>query len=238
MRASELNIDLNKHVLYSPKMEKVIREKLFMRYDLDGVNDVWKKIQLQYAAFLKDLPYLGGKKNTHNGVGGTYDCIMLFAYYEVLDPKPSINELYEMNVAVFLPSFQKLAGVVNANKPLLLRLLHLGFVMTAKSKDNKSPKQPTGYIMEVEPYSKTEGVRYHFHRCPIAEFAKEHGYLDIMPAFCNSDYPAMDMINGALIRRHTCANSNICDYWIVGAQSDIAKEHPRKTDEKGYWYND
>ncbi|MCM1039359.1 MAG: L-2-amino-thiazoline-4-carboxylic acid hydrolase [Ruminococcus sp.] len=237
MRPSELHIDLNRHILYSPEMEKVIRKKLSERYDSDGADQVWEKIQLQYAAFLKDLPYLGGKKNTHNGVGGTYDCIMLFAYYEVLDPKPSINELYEMNVEVFLPAFQKMAGVVNPNKPLLLRLLHLAFVITAK-KDNKSPKQPTGYIMEVEPYSKTEGVRYHFHRCPIAEFAKEHGYLDIMPAFCNTDYPAMDMINGALIRRHTCANSNICDYWIVGDQSEIAKKHPRKTDEKGYWYND
>lgn len=238
MKVSELNIDLNKHVLYSPEMENVIREKLSERYDSDGANEMWEKVQLQYADFLKNLPYLGGKKNTHNGAGGTYDCIMLFAYYEALDPKPSINELYEMNVAVFLPSFQKLAGVVNANKPLLRRLLHLGFVMTAKSKDNKSPEQPTGYIMDVEPYSKTEGVRYCFHRCPIAEFAKEHGYLDIMPAFCNGDYPAMDIIHGALIRRHTCANSNICDYWIVGDQSDIAKEHPRKTDEKGYWYND
>ncbi len=52
----------------------------------------------------------------HNGAGGTYDCIMLFAYYEVFDPKPSINELYEMNAAVFLSSFQKLA--VNANLKL------------------------------------------------------------------------------------------------------------------------
>ncbi|MCM1388507.1 MAG: L-2-amino-thiazoline-4-carboxylic acid hydrolase [Bacillus sp. (in: Bacteria)] len=237
MRASELNIDLNKHILYSPEMEKVIREKLSKRYDSDGADKVWEKVQLQYAAFLKELPYLGGKKNTHNGVGGTYDCIMLFAYYEVLNPKPSVNELYEMNVTVFLPAFQKLAGVVNANKPLLQRLLHLAFVITAK-KDNQSPEQSAGYIMEVEPYSKTEGVRYHFQRCPIAEFAKEHGYLDIMPAFCNTDYPAMDMINGALIRKHTCANSNICDYWIVGDKSDIAKKHPRKTDEKGYWYND
>ncbi|MCM1254130.1 MAG: L-2-amino-thiazoline-4-carboxylic acid hydrolase [Clostridium sp.] len=232
-----MNIDLNKHILYSPEMEKVIREKLSKRYDSDGADKVWEKVQLQYAAFLKELPYLGGKKNTHNGVGGTYDCIMLFAYYEVLNPKPSVNELYEMNVTVFLPAFQKLAGVVNANKPLLQRLLHLAFVITAK-KDNQSPEQSAGYIMKVEPYSKTEGVRYHFQRCPIAEFAKEHGYLDIMPAFCNTDYPAMDMINGALIRRHTCANSNICDYWIVGDKSGIAKEHPRKTDEKGYWYND
>lgn len=41
MRASELNIDLNKHVLYSPEMEKVIREKLSRRYDSGGANKVW-----------------------------------------------------------------------------------------------------------------------------------------------------------------------------------------------------
>lgn len=40
---------------------------------------------------------------------------------------------------------------------------------------------------------------YRFDRCPIAEFAKTHGYLDIMPAFYNSDYPAMECINAALI---------------------------------------
>ena len=238
MNPSELNIDLKKHVLYSDAMEKIIRKRLSEKYDEAKASEVWDRVQLQYAEFLADLPFLGGSKNTHNGQGGTYDCIMLFAYYEALNHEPSMDELYEMNVEAFLPSFQKLAGVVNANKPVLRRLLHLGFVMTANSKDNKSPDQPTGYIMDVEPYSKTEGVRYHFDRCPIAEFGKAHGYLDIMPAFCNSDYPAMDIIHGALIRKHTCANSNICDYWIVGDESEIAKTHPRKTDEKGYWYND
>ncbi len=29
----------------------------------------------------------------------------------------------------------------------------------------------------------------------------------------------MEYINAALIRRHTCANSDVCDYWIVGDQS-------------------
>ncbi len=59
-----------------------------------------------------------------------------------------------------------------------------------------------------------------------------------MPAFCNSDYPAMEYINAALIRKNTCANSNVCDYWIVGDESETAKMHPMKTDAKGYWYND
>ena len=89
---------------------------------------------------------------------------------------------------------------------------------------------------EGEPYSK-DGVRYHFDRCPVAEFAKAHGYLNIMPAFCNCDYPAMEYINAALIRKHTCANSDVCDYLIVGDESKTAKEHPKETDEQGYWYN-
>lgn len=233
MKVSDLNIDLKKHVLYSSEIEKIIRQKLSEKYNAEEADKVWDQVQLQYASFLKDLPHLGGKKNTHNGTGGTYDCIMLFAYYEVLDPKPSIDELYEMNTAVLLPSFQKMAGIVNVNKPFFRRLLHLAFVITASKGFD-----PSGYIMKVEPYNKTEGVKYHFDRCPIAEFAKKHGYLDIMPAFCNADYPAMNVIHGALIRRHTCANSNICDYWITGDQSTIAKEHPLKTDDKGYWYND
>lgn len=237
MKAPELNIDLKKHMLYSPELEKIIRKKLSEKYDATEADRLWEKVQRQYADFLRDLPNLGGRKNTHNGVGGTYDCICLFAYYEALGHQPTLDELYEMNVAVFLPSFQKMARIINANKPLLRRLLHLAFVITAK-RDSQAFDQPTGYIMKAEPYRKTEGVRYHFDRCPIAEFAKAHGYLNIMPAFCNADYPAMDVIHGALIRRHTCANSTICDYWIVGDESEYAKAHPRKTDEAGYWYND
>lgn len=43
--------------------------------------------------YLKILPYLGGTKDTHNSAGGTYDCIALFAYYETLNRKPSIQEI-------------------------------------------------------------------------------------------------------------------------------------------------
>ncbi|MBQ8133915.1 MAG: L-2-amino-thiazoline-4-carboxylic acid hydrolase [Clostridia bacterium] len=80
--------------------------------------------------------------------------------------------------------------------------------------------------------------RFCFEHCPIAEFAKKHGYLDVMSAFCNRDYPAMELLHALLIRKHTCANSDICDYWIVGDESSYAKEHPKKIDEAGYFYND
>lgn len=161
---------------------------------------------------------------------------MLFAYYEVLDPKLSMEELYEMNVSVLLPAFQKIAEFVDANKTFFQRILHFALTLTAKS-DHKNDLS-AGYIMSAEPYRKTEGIHYHFDRCPIAEFAKKHGYVNIMPAFCNADCPSMNMIHGTLIRKHTCANAHICDYWIVGDQSKNTKEHPKKTDTDGYWYND
>lgn len=231
---NSVQIDLKKHILISKEMENVIKKHLAEKYSKNDVELFWKKILQQYAIFLKDLPNFGGKKSRHNGPGGTYDCISLFAYYEVLNHEPSLDELYQMNCEVFLPEFKKMAGIVNANKSFLRRLLHLAFVMTAKTDEGRDG----GYIMKVEPYNKEEGVRYRFERCPIAEFAKSHGYLNIMPAFCNSDYPAMEYINAALIRKHTCANSDVCDYWIVGDKSQAAKEHPRKTDRDGYWYND
>ncbi|MBR2295100.1 MAG: L-2-amino-thiazoline-4-carboxylic acid hydrolase [Clostridiales bacterium] len=233
-----MDIDLKKHVMYSPLMEKIVREHLEKKYPKEKRELMWKKVQDQYADFLRDLPYLGGKKNTHNGTGGTYDCIMIFAYYEALDHAPDMDELYDMNCEAFLTGFKGLQGIANANRGYVRRILDLAFRSTAKSKYNCDPRQPTGYIMKVEPYDKEKGPRYIFERCPIAEFAKEHGYLDIMPAFCNSDYPAMDMIHAHLIRRYTCANADICDYRIVGDESEEAKAHPRKTDEKGYWYND
>ena len=232
--SESIQIDLKKHILISKEMEAVIKKHLSAKYSKDDVELYWKKTLHQYAIFLKDLPDFGGKKSRHNGPGGTYDCISLFAYYEVLDHEPSLEELYQMNCEVFLPEFKKMAGIVNANKSFFRRLLHLAFVMTAKTDEGRDG----GYIMKVEPYNKEEGVRYKFERCPIAEFAKSHGYLNIMPAFCNSDYPAMEYINAALIRKHTCANSDVCDYWIVGDQSQEAKEHPKKTDNDGYWYND
>lgn len=238
MNEKELNFDRKKHICYSSKVKKVIIKHLQMRFPNDRANVLWEQIQRQYVEFLKELPYLGGKKCTHNGIGGTYDCIAVFAYYEVLDEKPDISELYEMNNEVFLPSFKTLGKIANANSPVAFRLMNMIFMMTADKDRKVLEDTPHGYIMKVKPYDKNTGIHYRFEQCPIAEFAKDHNYLDLMPAFCNGDYPAMELIHAGLIRKHTCANSDVCDYWIVGDKSPYLPRHIRKKDEKGYWYND
>lgn len=126
IRAKELGIDLSKHVMYSETIEKVVKTYLKEKVGPEKVEDTFKSIEEQYAQYLKELPYIGGKKSIHNGEGGTYDCIFLFALYEALNHKPTMQDIYDLNCSVFLPSFEKLKKwkFIDANHALILRIIH------------------------------------------------------------------------------------------------------------------
>ncbi len=237
MREEELIFDRAKHVCYSKAAKEVIQKRLKKQFSETEADRLWEKIQLKYVEYLKKLPYLGGAKDSHNRAGGTYDCIALFAYYETLDRKPSIQEIYDMNNEIFLPPFKKLGKLFNINHGWQLKLMNFIFEMTAKNDQKKEAVCPAGYVMRTEPFDPNKGIHYRFEQCPIAEFAKANDLLEIMPAICNGDYPAMELLHAGLIRQTTCANGTKCDYWIVGDKSPYLKKYPRKTDEKGYFYN-
>ena len=56
--------------------KKEILAKIALHYPEAEREAVWEQVQLRYAELLSDWRTdLGGKKNFHNGVGGTYDCI-------------------------------------------------------------------------------------------------------------------------------------------------------------------
>ena len=75
MKDNELPFDHKSHVLYSKPCKKEIRAKIALHYPEAERETVWEKVQRQYAVYLSDWRTdLGGKKNFHNGVGGTYDC--------------------------------------------------------------------------------------------------------------------------------------------------------------------
>ena len=80
MKDNELLFDRKSHVLYSKPCKKEIRAKIALHYPEAERETVWEKVQRQYMVFLSDWRTdLGGKKNFHNGVGGTYDCIAIMS---------------------------------------------------------------------------------------------------------------------------------------------------------------
>ena len=82
MKDKQLLFDRKSHVLYSKPCKKEIRAKIALHYPEAEREAIWEKVQRQYAEFLSDWRTdLGGKRNFHNGVGGTYDCIAIMSYY-------------------------------------------------------------------------------------------------------------------------------------------------------------
>jgi len=220
------------HVLYSKPCKEEIQEKIALHYPDSQREEVWTKVQLQYVDFLKDWRTdLGGKKNFHNGVGGTYDCIALMAYYVVCKDVTSLAEIEQMEGNLFLPAFRKLR-FVNVNHPLIKRLLYLAFSNAKRQCDKWGD-----FKMNLAPFDKNKPIYYEFTECPTAEFAKKHGLLEVMPALCNPDFEGMELIHARLVRKTTCSNGCKCDYTICGDREDYGKQHPEYRDEMGYRRN-
>lgn len=232
MKDNELRFDLTCHVLYTKQCKREIQEKIALHYPVEQRGAVWERVQLQYVDYLKDWRTdLGGKKNFHNGAGGTYDCIALMAYYTVCREVTSLAEIEEMEGNLFLPAFRRLQ-FADANKPLIKKLLYKAFQNAKKQCDKWGD-----FRMNIAPYEDGKPIYYEFTACPTAEFAKKHGLLEVMPALCNPDYEGMELIHAKLVRTMTCANGCKCDYTICGDRDEYCLAHPEYRDEAGYRRN-
>ncbi|MDO5423269.1 MAG: L-2-amino-thiazoline-4-carboxylic acid hydrolase [Eubacteriales bacterium] len=232
MKDSELQFDRTCHVLYSRPCKRQIQGKIALHYPQEQREEIWERVQRQYIDGLSDWRTdLGGTKNFHNGVGGTYDCIALMSYYTVCEEVTSLTEIEEMEGELFLPAFRKLR-FADCNKRFWKRLMYQAFASSRKKCGRWGD-----YQMSVAPYEADKPIYYEFTACPVAEFARQHGLLKVMPALCNPDYKAMELIHAKLVRTTTCANGCKCDYTVCGDRDEYAKAHPEYVDEQGYRRN-
>ena len=127
MKDEALKFDRTCHVLYSKPCKKEIQAKIDLHYPAEKREAVWERVQLKYAEFLSDWRTdLDGKKNYHNGAGGTYDCIAIMSYYAVCKDVSSFREIEEIEENLIVPSFCKLK-FVDCNKPFWRRLMYKAF---------------------------------------------------------------------------------------------------------------
>lgn len=223
MEDKELVLDREHHILYTKQCREEILNKISLHYSAEDVEKIFTKVQLQYVEFLKDY---------RTDLGGNYDCIALFSYYVVCKEKTSLAEIEEMEGNLFLPVFKNLK-FFDCNKPIYKKLMYWSFALSKKKCDKWDD-----FDMNVAPYKKDEPIYYEFTKCPIADFAREHNLLEVMPAMCNPDYTAMELIHARLVRKTTCANGCVCDYTICGDKDEeYLKQHEEYIDDEGYRRN-
>lgn len=188
------------------------------KYGKDRTNEIWAETEKIYQRFLMEIPYIGGSENfmSHN----LYQSLVLFAYYEATGRDLSIDEMEKVIVKVFMDRRKFLGKIINLNKvgKLITALIYKYVGVIKKQADkNRGGKWNNTWGIEINPDNHRKGIAITLVGCPIADFAKEYGYLDIMPVLCRIDYTTVEMLHGKLIRHHTVAEGyDKCDYWIIG----------------------
>ena len=222
MREKDLPNDRSKHKVYTRNAKKCVLKLLRSCYDKEETAELWEKIQLQYAEYLKDEPALKDLKVT----ASIYDPILIFAWYVTAERKPPREEIQRAVCDSFFGSFNMLGRIFDLNRRRDNRLANRIFRRSSDIRAEEIKKFPASFRMGFYDYDETNGVvRYSFTQCPNAEFAKRHHLEDALPLMCNCDHMAMQKLHACLIREGTCGTSDRCDYCICGDQNPLAKAY-------------
>ena len=223
----------DRRTLYPKKYEKKMCEWLKARYGNQQTELIWDKTLAKYRGYLKESPDYGGTKNGH--AMSIYGSMLVFAMIESLPDQPQMAELQRFTQDLFMEPFVKLGKIFDLDRSRDMALIDKVFRSVAKRDNKDSTKWPCGFHTVYDGFDKVKGTTsYHFTQCPVAEFAKKHEMLKLLPLMCNCDFYGIEQIHGQLIREGTCGNSDRCDYLIVGRSNPIVSDYETLTDDKGF----
>ena len=177
------------------------------------LEETWKVYR---EGFLEKFPYIGGDKasGTRNLTGAF--CFVALGevcckkYGMELDRWGYLTTLGYTRFFKKFPSFLvKIAGWAFSKPGLINKVL--------KKKDAKNAANaklyPGSFETKTQEPTKEYPANYHTLVCPLANFAKEYGYMEYMPYICNLDYVMFEVFKVPFYRECTCANGDgFCDF--------------------------
>lgn len=172
---------------------------------------------------------IGGKKNL---MSYNLDLMILSAsFYEASDQRIDGEAITEIAKDIF-GKYRFLRKIVNVNRKWQMKLLrstiYKRYVPYAKKVEEKVSQGLWGntWRISINPRNTDEGVCFELIGCPLADYAWENGYENLLPYMCAADHMMPGLVHAKLIRTHTCATgSTSCDYWYVADESETAKKY-------------
>ena len=204
--------------------KRLINKRLSMQFNKEEAKNKWEKIQTIYERYMEETPDIGGKDNMM--WEKLYNSLAIFAYYEVMERKVSLSEIEDLTVEIFMGSNRVMGHFLNFNWKWFQKLNYAVYKSYKRKLDShiQDGSWNNTWGVSINPENKKQGVCIHLIGCPVADFAKQHGYEDILPALCASDHRVFAPLHCKLIRYHTVANGDkYCEFWQVGDKSEAWK---------------
>lgn len=199
----------------------IVKKGLVRRLGKEETASLLQKADAIYRDMLNRADDIG-KDNPMSS--NMYEGLIFFAIWEAADGKISIDDLREITHEVMGFPLMKAVGIfMNANKSGLARLekkMH----KNAEWLEVHPQYKGVSWDFNFDKTKHSEGFYYHFTRCPLNDFARREGYLEVLPVMCEIDLISASLMHAKLIRMQTLASGGeMCDYWFVGDKSPSAK---------------
>ncbi len=199
----------------------LVKKDIVKRFGKEGAASLIQKTDSVYRNMLNRADNIG-KDNPM--ASNLYEGLLFLALWEAADGKISVDDLREITRAVMQFPAMKVVGLfMNANKSGLEKLekrMH----KNAEWLEVHPQYKGVSWDFNFDKTKHSEGFYYHFTRCPLNDFARREGYLEVLPVMCEIDLLSAELMHAKLIRKQTLASGGeCCDYWFVGDKSPSAK---------------
>jgi len=191
-----------------------LRRYLAEQYGKELTKDVLRKAPHIYRRMLEQTDDIGFENPMADNI---YMGFVFMAIWKAADGKIDIDS-YRSVIKRFMGSsvVQKMIGGPNLNDPQALNKAKEKFRANKRWADEHPEYKDKTWDFNFDDSKHKDGTYYHFTRCPLNDFARKYGFLEILPVCCEMDYMTIAARHAVLHRDHTlAAGGNICDYWIV-----------------------
>ena len=213
-------------------MEKTV-ERAIQRYLKKNFPEDAKRIAARarelYPGLAAKAPDIGGKENILANNVGMF--ILFISYYEASDHRLGGKAIDEI-IADLYSRFKFLGAFMNSNHTRTFGLLkrklykdYRGYAELVKEKQARGEWLDT-WGMIVDPNNDPESFSFTLVGCPLVKYAREYGYMELMPHMCALDHAYAKIMHAKLIRTHTAATgADSCDYRYVPDKTETARNY-------------
>ncbi len=195
----------------------MMKKYMVEQYGKKVTKEAFRKAPAIYKQMLSEVEDIGSDNPM---AGNIYMAFVFMAIWKAADGAID-TESYRKVIRNFMTkSFaRKFIGKSNMNDPADVQKAKLKFRrMQAWVDDHPQYKDKT-WDFNFDENRHRDGSFYYFTRCPLNDYARKYGYLEVLPVCCEIDHIITEASKGKLIREYTLATGGpMCDYWIVGDQ--------------------
>lgn len=194
-------------------MVPFLAHSLKKHYSRTFINETVKKGKQLYKAMLEEAPDVGSDNPMAKNI---YASFVVLALYEASNRRITEKALRKTTEEILHMPVMKLMGLdVDYRKSKGVQKENGRFHACAEWIEQNPQYREASWDFNFDDSRHKDGTFYWFTHCPIEQYCRSHGLIDILPVLCDIDEMTADLMHAKLERHETLAKGGkICDYWI------------------------